>query len=61
MLYTPAAQASDIEILWMFLDGKGLELITYVVIIILYIKIKLYLRKNVSWRYWRFFKVTFLY
>ena len=36
------------EIMWMLLDGKGIELLTYVVILALYITIKFKLRSKVS-------------
>lgn len=35
-------------IMWMLLDGKGIELLTYVVIVALYITIKIKLRSKVS-------------
>ena len=34
--------------MWMLLDGKGIELLTYVVIVALYITIKIKLRSKVS-------------
>jgi len=36
--------------LWMFIDGKALELLTYVVIMVLYTKMKLVLRKKACTR-----------
>ncbi|XP_066927061.1 G-protein coupled receptor 157-like [Clytia hemisphaerica] len=33
--------------LWMFLDGKGLELLTYIVIIVLYTKLKWHLQRKI--------------
>jgi len=33
--------------MWMFIDGKGLELTTYFVILVLYIKLKFHLKEKV--------------
>ena len=32
----------------MLVDGKGIEVITYIVVLVLYIRIKVFLRKKVS-------------
>ena len=34
-------------VLWMLLDGKGLEIVTYIVILILYTKLKFHLKTKV--------------
>ncbi|XP_066927062.1 G-protein coupled receptor 157-like isoform X1 [Clytia hemisphaerica] len=45
----PESDTVDIKrvILWMFLDGKGLEIITYLIILLIYIRIKIHLRKQI--------------
>ena len=35
------------SILWMVIDGKGLEILTYIVILVLYTKLKCHLKTKV--------------
>lgn len=38
----------DKQIMWMIIDGKGIEILSYVLSIILYTKIKLHIRKKIK-------------
>ena len=35
------------KIMWMLIDGKGVEIITYMVVFVLYVRIKLFLNTKV--------------
>lgn len=47
-------------IAWMFIDGKGIELLAYVIVLILYVAVKRHLWRKVCFEFSRSSQATFV-